>query len=96
MQAAFYVDGFIAVTQSKYDCCFAFFAVEKTAPFVNSAFELGCKSILAGQMAYRKALDLYAKCKADNNWPMYANEINMIEMPGWALEIAGVGPGNML
>ena len=34
-QAGFYVDGYIAATQCKYDCCFAFFAVEKTEPFVH-------------------------------------------------------------
>ena len=93
-QAAFYTDGYKAVMGDKYDCCFAFFTVEKVAPFVNSAFELGDKSLAAGRLAYRKALDLYKKCLDADCWPMYREQITLIEMPNWALSMAGVGEGN--
>ena len=95
-QAAFYIDGYIAATKCEHDCCFAFFAVEKTGPFVHSALELGPKSIEAGRISYRKAIDEYAKCLKEDKWPQYLEQISMIEMPKWALEFAGLGQHNLM
>lgn len=93
-QGAFYVDGLKTVLglPDDHDPCFAFFAVEKTPPYVCGAFELGAKSLEAGRLAYRKALAVYADCIATNEWPPYCDKITMLDMPNWALTAAGFGP----
>lgn len=91
MQAAFYCDGYKFATGDDTDPCFAFFAAEKTPPFVCAAYELGDKSLLAGQMSYQKAIKRYAKCLETDEWPAYSEKITLIEMPSWALVAAGFG-----
>lgn len=97
-QAAFYCDGWMAATGETYDPCYAFFVIEKEPPYVCSAFELGAKSLEAGRIAYRRALDIYAKCLQEDTWPAYfsSTKVTMIDMPNWALAAAGFGPEIML
>lgn len=95
MQAAFYQDGFKQATGEDIAPSFLFFAVEKVPPFVNMAVELGERSVEAGRLCYRKALDMYAECLKTGEWKMYRDEITMIEMPDWALAQAGFGQHNM-
>ena len=93
-QAAFYVDGYRQITNIKYDCLFAFFAVEKEKPYVHSAMELGPKSMEVGRMAYRQALNKYASCLKSGHWPPYLETIKIIEIPDWALVASGYTPYN--
>lgn len=93
MQAAFYIDGAIAITKEE-EWSFAFFTVEKVEPYVSSAFQLGDMSIDVGRKMYRGALDLYAKCLEADSWPAYCEEIEMIDIPKWALESHGHGRYN--
>jgi len=92
-QAAFYIDGMMIATKEP-EWAFAFFCVEKVEPFVNSAFQLGEKSIEAGRVMYRKALDKYADCLKTGQWPPYQEEITMIEIPAWELDKLGMGKHN--
>jgi len=95
-QAAFYSDGYRIATGIDIDCCFALFVIEKTEPYVCSAYELGLKSIEAGRMAYRRALDTYAECVKNNYWPSYTEKITMIDIPNWAMSAAGIGQATVL
>jgi len=95
-QAAFYVEGYKNVVSDKHDCCFAIFAVEKVPPYVCCAYELGAKTLEAGRIAFRRALDLYAKCLEKDHWPAYEEKITMLDMPAWALTAAGLGPERMM
>jgi exodeoxyribonuclease VIII len=90
-QAAFYLDGFCSATGEEIAPSFVFFATEKVEPYVHNALELGELSLTAGRASYRSALDRYAKCLKDDKWPMYREEVTMIEMPDWALAKVGVG-----
>jgi exodeoxyribonuclease VIII len=95
-QAGFYIDGYCKVTGEKSDmCCWCFFAVEKEEPYVAQGYQLGERSIEAGRMSYRIALDAYAECVKTNTWPAYSNETLPIEVPEWALERAGLGTHNI-
>ena len=93
-QAAFYIDGLIKLTKDD-SWSFAFFAVEKTEPFISSGFQLGDNSIEVGRLWYRKAIEAYAKCLETNDWPPYCESIEMIDIPKWDLEQAGFGPHNL-
>lgn len=46
-------------------------AVEKTAPFPVSIFDLDAESFEVANMEIDKLFATYAKCKADNYWPAY-------------------------
>jgi hypothetical protein len=94
-QAAFYTDGYMLASSTTSEPSFSWFAVEKKPPYVVSAFECGAKTLEVGRMAYRKALDVYAKCLKNNRWPSYQDKITILEMPMWALTAAGFGPDQM-
>lgn len=46
-------------------------AVEKTAPFPVSIFDLDAESYEVANMELDKLFGIYAKCKAENYWPAY-------------------------
>lgn len=94
-QAGFYCMGYRAVTGDAMDPPYAIFAIEKEPPFVSSAFELGMYTIEAGKLAARRALDKYAQCLETGKWPAYVDKITILEMPQWALQMAGIGTHNL-
>jgi exodeoxyribonuclease VIII len=93
-QGAWYSDGWQTLIGDPP--AFTFLAVEKSPPYCPAAYELGAKDIIAGRLAYRKALKIYAECMATDTWPGYPDEVRMISMPDWALNQAGVSQYNLL
>jgi len=88
MSAAYYCDGWEAATGEK--SVWTWLAVEKEAPYVTKVWEPTARTMKAGRLAYRGALDRYAECVAKDEWPAYGGP-ELIEMRPWALEREGVG-----
>lgn len=81
VQAAYYLD--IAAELGIERDYFAFIAQEKVAPFAYKVHYLSWDYIEEGRRVYRRRLDLLKKCRDENNWPGYDQEINEAEKPSW-------------
>jgi len=83
-QAAFYIDGFNAVTNSTIDA-FIFVAVEKEPPYMVGCFALSDIDIDVGRVRYRELIEKEKEFREKDFWPHYENE-GLIEMnlPNWA------------
>lgn len=89
MQAAYYCWGWKVLTNE--DSVWTWLAVEKDAPWIAKVWEPKKKTMKAGRLACRAALDTYAECVKTGTWPAYGGP-EMIEMREWALAKEGVGP----
>ncbi len=81
-QAAFYSDGFEAVTGRKP--AFAHIAVESSAPYDVGVFEMPPDALELGRHRYRGYLKLLAACRAFDNYPGRSSKIQTLRLPGWA------------
>lgn len=84
MQAAFYEDGYKAVTgRTLYSKCIA---VENTEPHDVVVFDLA-QVVDAGREDYRKLLNRVAECMAAGKWPGQAPDAEVpLELPMWMTE----------
>lgn len=87
-QAAFYRDGLNILKNN--EPAFVIVPFEKEPPYVVACYEWDDTSLLVGRKAYRKALDVYAKCIESDIWPGY-NNLNYLSVPKWAAMEAGIG-----
>lgn len=62
---------------------FAFIAVEKTPPFACVVYTLDPLAVDFGRKLYRKDLQVYRNCVAENRWPGYPEEPTTIGLPAW-------------
>ena len=81
-QAAFYSDIWEWVGYPIDLWLFAVF--EKEAPYAVKLYEVLPGDMEYGRKAYRQALDTYAECKANDNWPAYRTDIEPLFYPTWA------------
>ena len=88
-QAAFYMAGFKSITKTD-ESLFLFVAIEKTAPYASAIYEVAGRTIQAGENAYKGALIAYKECIESGVWPSYQKEVELIDMPAWALKLEGV------
>lgn len=63
------------------DALFVFINVEKEPPYQVSLTRLTVNAIGLGEREMRRAIDLYAECKAADHWPDYGNEIHTVDLP---------------
>lgn len=82
MQAAFYLDG-IRALGVELDPAFVFVVQEKTPPYLVNVFELDMIAINIGRELNRRAIDTYVECKASDNWPGYATDVQVVSLPFW-------------
>lgn len=82
-QAAWYLDGCIALGLAQ-DPAFLFIAQEKTPPYLVTVFEPDADALLYGRLKNREAIDLYAACVAEDSWPGYADDVELLTLPRWA------------
>lgn len=82
VQEAFYLDGFTEAGGSADT--FLFIAFEKEAPFAVCVHQLQPDDLALGRMLYRQNLETLARCRRDNHWPAYADDIVQITLPAWA------------
>lgn len=64
---------------------FVFVAVEKKAPYAVGVYVLDADSVASGRAQYLDALNIYAKCLANDNWPGYSDKVQTISVPAWHL-----------
>jgi hypothetical protein len=83
MQADFFESGIRALGIAQ-DVVFLFIFIRKTRPYliqVDGVPEID-RTIAAAKN--RRAIDLYARCQASGEWPVYDPGISYIDTPGWA------------
>lgn len=85
VQAAFYSDVFEWATAEQLKG-FEFLAVEKDAPNASRIFVLDTPSLDYGRKLYREALNTYAECLRNDEWPMPAGDVEYITLPYWAAD----------
>ncbi len=64
---------------------FLFIAVEKTAPYLVGLYQLTEWDTTAGRDRWLEAVDLYATCRARDEWPGYSAAIEPLDLPAWAI-----------
>jgi exodeoxyribonuclease VIII len=70
-------------------------ACEKKPPYAAAVYGLHEDTMAAGRNLWRRALDTYAECLKNDDWPGYFTTPQVINLPDWALRQAGVGPDNL-
>lgn len=85
VQQAFYSDVFEWATGLQLNA-FDFLAVEKDAPNASRIFVIDTPSVDYGRKLYREALNTYAECLANNEWPMPDGGTEYITLPSWAAD----------
>jgi len=73
------------------DVRFALVVQEKSAPYLVSVVFPDAQSIEAGGLLARDALNVYAECTANDEWPGYSEQGVSVSLPAWELQKAGVG-----
>jgi len=66
------------------DTAFVFIVVEVDPPHLVSVVELDAAAKRIGAERNRRAIDLYAQCKATDTWPGYPDEVALVSLPKWA------------
>ena len=81
MQAAFYLDGYKALTGKELIFVIAVF--EKAPPFECRFYVVSDKMIDFGRKKYRALLAKYAKAAKTGIWEGYTDELTTLELPSW-------------
>ena len=81
-QAAMQIDALKSIDDKKRH--FAFFIVEKKAPYLTACFALEEASIEQGRKEYLEAALTYSECVASNEWPGYSQQFELISIPEWS------------
>lgn len=84
-QVAWYLDG-LRECEISDDAAFLFIVQEKTPPYLMSLIQLDPEHVELGRQQNRRALDLFAKCRADKVWPGYGDGIHTARLPGYAVK----------
>ena len=82
-QAAAYLSGAAALGADAGD--FIIVAVEKAAPFAVGIYRLPDAALELGRRRWREACALYAQCLESGRWPGYAEGIQELALPNWAV-----------
>ena len=89
IQAAYYVDGYAALTNSLPK--FYFIVVEREAPYQTIVYQADDNFLEYGRREYRTLLELYKHCTETNSWPgpawnddLGSYEVLPLSIPNWA------------
>lgn len=82
-QEAFYRAGFDAVGQPIDH--FVFVAIEKHAPYAMAIYEVNEEGVEAGRKTIADDLSTLASCVSTNVFPGYADTVQTLELPRWAI-----------
>lgn len=82
-QASMLLDG--CNTVAPRERRFAWIAVEKEPPHAVAIYEAPLVMVAAGQVLYRKWLSAFISAKEHNYWPGYPPDIQLLELPKWAI-----------
>jgi len=84
ISAAYYLDGYKAVTGDDLCGNFIFIAQESTSPYAAAPYVISDEALEVGRREYRRALEMFAECSQSGNWPGYSPKIQPISLPAWA------------
>lgn len=82
MQDAFYSD-MIRALDIDPDPAFVFIFQSKQAPYLVTVVELDDDAKAIGRGLNRRAIEVYADCAANDEWPGYSTDVVQISLPGW-------------
>lgn len=82
-QAATYTDGAIALGRASADAAYMIVFQEKTAPYLIHVFEVDAMAMEIARTQNREALETYAKCVAEDRWPGWEGDPDLLGMPAW-------------
>jgi hypothetical protein len=83
VQAGHYQEGTAYALGERHIPRFLHVLVAKEPPHLVSVVELDGDFLDVGQARAHQAIELYAKCVANDNWPGYAHGIHRIAPPRW-------------
>lgn len=82
-QAAFYSDAYTAATGVRLP--YVLVTVETSAPYLVTLYRVTDEQIEEGRRIYRGCLEQLGFCVRENRWPGYAEGVQSLAMPDWAL-----------
>ena len=85
-QAAFYIDGFMAMGMSDVAPLFVFLAIEKEPPYASALYYSPDDVLALGRSENAADLRTYSECLRTGRWPGYADVIRPLQFPQWALK----------
>lgn len=80
LQREWYCDGLRALEIAE-DPIFLFILVDKNPPHLVSVIELDDDAIAYGRRKMRRAIDVYAKCQAADDWPGFPQIVHTVGLP---------------
>jgi exodeoxyribonuclease VIII len=83
LAASHYLAGLEANGFGSMSC--VFIAVENSPPHGVALYVLDERSLYAGEIRRRTALETYATCRREDRWPSYPEKIRTIQIPAWGL-----------
>lgn len=81
-QDSWYTDMIVALELAE-DPAFVLIFQEKTPPYVVTVVELDQTAKQIGRGLNRRAIDLFAECVSNDDWPDYASDVVEISLPKW-------------
>lgn len=84
-QAAWYLDGALALDLIDPDAPFVFVVVSKAAPHLATPIELDEPSLEAGRARNRQALEIFRDCSQSGFWPGHSTDVELVSLPPWRI-----------
>lgn len=84
VQASYYVDLYAKAT-GRHVHGFAFAVCESAWPHAAACYMLDEAAMRKGRALYRQDLQLLKSCIDRNAWPAYGDEMQLLELPAWAV-----------
>lgn len=83
LQAAFYLRGLMAVAGR--DAAFRWIVAENIYPFATSVIALSPEGLAHADDQVEQAIQLWAECLKNDDWPGYPTRTCYVDPPAWAL-----------
>jgi hypothetical protein len=92
VQAQHYLAGLQAlspIAQGQPFRRFCFFVVETEAPFCPAVYEVDDSALAVAEQDRRRLLVTWRECVESGKWPGYADGVDLISLPAWAMKAMG-------
>jgi hypothetical protein len=83
VQAAFYLRGLRALGIASEATAFRFVAIETASPYAISIVEMTPAALDLAERQVSRAVDLWKRCLANDEWPGYPRQIFYADAPAW-------------